>query len=72
MFKFFDVIINLISTLVDLVLKAFQIIIYVFQFIGQGWVYMQTISVVIPAWVTVFVVVAFAYIVIITIINKGA
>lgn len=72
MFKFFDVIINILSTLVDLVVKFFEIIVYVFTFMGQGWVYMQTISTIIPSWVTAFVLVAFAYIVIITIINHGA
>ena len=72
MFKFFDVIVNLLSTLVDLVVKGFEIIVYIFTFMVQGWVYMQTISTIIPSFISAFVVVISAYILIITIINKGA
>ncbi len=72
MFKFFDVIINMLSTVVDLVVSFFQMIVYIFTFVGQGVVYLGTISAVLPAFVSAFVTVAVAYIVIITILNHGA
>ena len=72
MFKFFDVIINMLSTVVDLVVSFFQMIVYIFTFIGQGVFYMGTISAVLPAFIGAFVTVAVAYIVIITILNHGA
>jgi len=72
MFKFFDVIVSVLETVVNMVLSLFEIIIYVFTFIAQGFFYIGACIELLPAWVAPFVLTIVSYSIIITILNKGA
>lgn len=71
MFKFFDFLTGMIETVVDFVLTAFEIIIYVFTFIAQGFSYIGVCIGYLPTWVAPFVITIVSYSVIITVLNKG-
>ena len=55
MFKFFEVIINLLEMVVGFVLNLFDMIIFVITFIAQGVVYATTCIMYLPPWVLPFV-----------------
>lgn len=71
MFKFFDIIVSFIGTIVDMVISMFEMIIYVFTFIAQGVVYIFACFGYLPSWVQPFVFAVVGYVLIVTILNKG-
>lgn len=71
MFKFFDMITGFITTIVDMVLNTFKMLVYIFGFILQGFTYLFTCIAMLPSFIQAFIFVIVAYSVIITILNKG-
>ena len=70
MFKFFDVIINLLEMVVGFVLNLFEMIIFVITFIAQGVVYATTCIMYLPPWVLPFVLAVVGFSVVMFIINR--
>lgn len=70
MFKFFEVIINLLEMVVGFVLNLFDMIIFVITFIAQGVVYATTCIMYLPPWVLPFVLAVIGFSVVMFIINR--
>lgn len=71
MFKFFEVIIELLGIIGSFITNLVTSIVYVFQFIGNGVAYMAVCLAQLPAFVYAPVVAIISYAVIINILNKG-
>lgn len=71
MFKFFDFLVGIIETIVNLFVSFVEIIVYVLGFIFQGITYIGTCVAYLPSWVAPFVIAILAYVSIITLLNKG-
>lgn len=70
MFKFFDFIINFIETIVEFIGHMFGMLIYFITFVLQGFTYISTCLVYLPAWVLPFITAVIALSVIYLIINR--
>ena len=70
MFKFFDVIITFLTTIVNFILNLFEMIGYVIAFIAQGLVYATAVILYLPSWVLPFVLAVIGFSVIMFIINR--
>lgn len=70
MFKFFDTIIDIISTIINFVINLFEMIGYMLGFIVQGVAWLTASVAYLPAWVLPFVTAVIAFSVIMFIINR--
>lgn len=71
MFKFFDFLVNLISSIIDFVVSLVSMIIFVLEYIGKGLAYVVLMQGMLPPFVVVPIVVIVSYTIVITIIHMG-
>lgn len=69
MFKFFDMISSFLETIVNAVVSAVQIIVYLFAQIGQGIAYTVTCAAYLPSFISGFCIVVFSLALVLTIIQ---
>ena len=70
MFKFFDIIISFLETVVSFIGNMFLTILYVIDFIFEGIFYVFTIVAYLPPWVMAFVIAVISFSVILFLINR--
>lgn len=72
MFKFFDYIVTLIGSAIDAIVNFFSMIVFVFEFIAEGVIYMNQLVLMLPLFVQIPLACILAYALIITIIHLGS
>lgn len=70
MFKFFEIIITMLETIVGFVLNLFEMLGFMIAFIAQGVVYATTCIMYLPSWVLPFVLAVIGFSVVMFILNR--
>ena len=70
MFKFFEIIITMLETVVGFVLNLFKMLGFIIAFIAQGAVYAGTCIMYLPPWVLPFVLAVIGFSVVMFILNR--
>lgn len=70
MFKFFEIIITMLETVVGFVLNLFEMLGFIIAFIVQGVVYATTCIMYLPPWVLPFVLAVIGFSVVMFILNR--
>lgn len=70
MFKFFEIIITMLETVVGFVLNLFKMLGFIITFIAQGVVYAGTCIMYLPPWVLPFVLAVIGFSVVMFILNR--
>lgn len=70
MFKFFEIIITMLETIVGFVLNLFKMLGFIIAFIAQGVVYAGTCIMYLPPWVLPFVLAVIGFSVVMFILNR--
>lgn len=72
MFKFFESITGIVQIAVDFIVSMFQMVVFLFEQIPKALAYVGVVTVLLPAFLKIFVLLFVGIIVVLQIMNKGS